>query len=157
MNKWRRTGIIWWNLLDGWPQFSDAVVDYYFNKKLAYNYIKRSQRHVCLMLKEYKNWQHELIACNDQRVEAVVKYTVKDVETEEVLLSGEKRIPQNSVSLVGNIPASMGDKRCLLIEFKNDSEYAWNHYISGNPPFKLDQYKNWQKKIVAILKQQNQD
>ena len=26
--KWRRTGIIWWNMADGWPQFSDAVVDY---------------------------------------------------------------------------------------------------------------------------------
>ncbi len=27
--KWRRTGIIWWNLLDGWPQISDAVVYLY--------------------------------------------------------------------------------------------------------------------------------
>ena len=31
-------GILWWNVLDGWPQFSDAVVDYYFGKKLAYHY-----------------------------------------------------------------------------------------------------------------------
>ena len=21
IEKWRRTGIIWWNLIDGWPQF----------------------------------------------------------------------------------------------------------------------------------------
>ncbi|HHY97696.1 MAG TPA: glycoside hydrolase family 2, partial [Firmicutes bacterium] len=34
LHKWRRTGIIWWNMLDGWPQFSDAIVDYYFGKKL---------------------------------------------------------------------------------------------------------------------------
>ncbi|MGN1346590.1 MAG: glycoside hydrolase family 2 protein, partial [Eubacteriales bacterium] len=39
--KWRRTGIIWWNLIDGWPQISDAIVDYYYDKKLAYDYIKR--------------------------------------------------------------------------------------------------------------------
>ena len=25
----RAGGIIWWNLIDGWPQISDAVVDYY--------------------------------------------------------------------------------------------------------------------------------
>ena len=39
--KWRRTGLIWWNLIDGWPQISDAVVDYYYNKKIAYSFIKR--------------------------------------------------------------------------------------------------------------------
>ena len=33
LSKWRRTGIIWWNLIDGWPQISDAVVDYYYGKK----------------------------------------------------------------------------------------------------------------------------
>ena len=43
---------LWWNLLDGWPQVSDAVVDHYFCKKLAYNYIKRSQQPVCLMFDE---------------------------------------------------------------------------------------------------------
>ena len=21
LRKWRRTGIIWWNLIDGWPRF----------------------------------------------------------------------------------------------------------------------------------------
>ena len=30
-----KSGVLWWNLIDGWPQFSDAVVDYYFKKKLA--------------------------------------------------------------------------------------------------------------------------
>ena len=40
VTKWRRTGIIWWNLIDGWPQISDAIVDWYGTKKLAYSYIK---------------------------------------------------------------------------------------------------------------------
>ena len=31
--KWRRTGMLWWNLRDGWPIISDAVVDYYGIKK----------------------------------------------------------------------------------------------------------------------------
>ena len=41
--KWRKTGILWWNIADGWPQISDAVVDWYGCKKIAYHYIKRSQ------------------------------------------------------------------------------------------------------------------
>ncbi len=50
LRKWQTSGILWWNLLDGWPQFSDAIVDYYFGKKLAYHYIRRAQRPVCVFL-----------------------------------------------------------------------------------------------------------
>ncbi|MHA1732968.1 MAG: glycosyl hydrolase 2 galactose-binding domain-containing protein [Promethearchaeota archaeon] len=39
-------GIIWWNLLDGWPQCSDAVVDYYLRRKVAYWVVEVSQREV---------------------------------------------------------------------------------------------------------------
>ena len=28
LRKWRTSGILWWNVIDGWPQFSDAIVDY---------------------------------------------------------------------------------------------------------------------------------
>ncbi len=41
--KFRRTGIIWWNLRDGWPILSDAIVDFYNSRKLAYFYIRRVQ------------------------------------------------------------------------------------------------------------------
>lgn len=39
-------GIIWWNLLDGWPQCSDAIVDYFLRKKFAYSVIKCAQQKV---------------------------------------------------------------------------------------------------------------
>ena len=52
LRKWQTSGILWWNLLDGWPQFSDAVVDYYFGKKLAYHYIRRVQRPVCVFMSD---------------------------------------------------------------------------------------------------------
>ena len=63
--KWRRTGLIWWNLIDGWPQLSDAVVDYYYNKKIAYAYIKNSQQAICLMLTEPENNRLELVGANE--------------------------------------------------------------------------------------------
>ncbi|GGI44239.1 hypothetical protein GCM10008018_06110 [Paenibacillus marchantiophytorum] len=44
LKKWRKTGILWWNMIDGWPQFSDAVVDYYYGTKLAFHYIRRVQQ-----------------------------------------------------------------------------------------------------------------
>jgi beta-mannosidase len=42
ISKPTRTGLLWWNIIDGWPQLSDAVVDWYGCKKLAYHYIKRT-------------------------------------------------------------------------------------------------------------------
>lgn len=65
IGKWKRTGIIWWNLVDGWPQVSDAIVDYYYAKKLAYHYIKRCQNPVCLMFDEPVDNRIALYGVND--------------------------------------------------------------------------------------------
>ena len=29
--KWETSGLLWWNVIDGWPQFSDAIVDHYYS------------------------------------------------------------------------------------------------------------------------------
>ncbi len=74
--KWATSGLIWWNVLDGWPQFSDAIVDYYFSKKLAYHYIWRSQRPVLVMLGEPGSGKYlPVIACNDTNQPADVNYS----------------------------------------------------------------------------------
>ncbi len=52
VSRGRRNGIIWWSLIDGWPQVSDAVVDYGYTKKLAYHYIKRTQQPVLFAFDE---------------------------------------------------------------------------------------------------------
>ena len=88
--KWRRTGLIWWNIIDGWPQFSDAVVDYYYEKKLAYDYIKRSQSPICIMLKEPSNHKQELVAVNDARIDMRLDYVVRDIDTMETVAEGSK-------------------------------------------------------------------
>jgi beta-mannosidase len=146
--KWRRTGIIWWNLLDGWPQFSDAVVDYYFKKKTAYNYIKRSQQHLCLIGREPVNCRQEFVACNDLLKDTTVKYKISDIDSEDELLSGEKLIKGNTVTSLGIIPFHEKDKRFYLIEFEYEPGVRrWNHYLAGNAPFELEKYKNWLNKL----------
>lgn len=65
VNKWRKTGIIWWNLIDCWPQFSDAVVDYYYEKKLAFHYIVNSQKPLCLIIAEANGWTSNVVLAND--------------------------------------------------------------------------------------------
>lgn len=140
-SKWRRTGIIWWNLIDGWPQFSDAVVDYYFTKKLAYSFIKNSQQPVCMMFKEPNNWEINLCAANDTLSPVTVKYRVSSVaEDERTLLEGSADIPANTNCFVAKLPYSMGTKHFYLIEWEYDGVRGKNHYLSGTPPYDLNWY-----------------
>lgn len=52
LKKWRSTGALWWNVIDGWPNLNASLVDYYYNKKLGYHYVRRVQQPVCLMVDE---------------------------------------------------------------------------------------------------------
>ncbi len=150
LKKWRRTGIIWWNLLDCWPQFSDAVVDYYFVKKLAYYYIKRVQQPICLMMDEPENWNHRVVLGNDSNDTVVVAYSVEDGETGELLLSGETVSRANENKEVGAIRMLPGAKRLFVLKWRVGNEEYGNHYISGYVPFDLEQYKCWLKRIELL-------
>lgn len=129
MTKWRRTGIIWWNIIDGWPQISDAVVDYYRVKKLAYHFIKRSQNPICLMIDEPKDGKLTLYAVNDTPHPRTIPYTVRDLHSNTVLLQGTVDIPADSSVRVTDTPTSE-EERMLLIEWECDGKQESNHYTT---------------------------
>ena len=142
-NKWRRTGILWWNLMDGWPQFSDAIVDYYFCRKLAYEFIKRSQASPLLVLREPENWLQELVVCNDTRQDVLLRYSVSDVQSGELLCEGEGSAYADAVTVLDSIPYSQGAKRFYLLRWESALGEGLNHYLAGNPPFDLETYRRW--------------
>lgn len=135
IGKWKRTGIIWWNLLDGWPQVSDAVVDYYHVKKLAYHYIKRSQEPVCIMFDEPENGRIRLVAVNDLPEDVEVAYTVKKisdaVKTDCVILSGNGVVSADSAVEFDSLAIVEGEKEFYLIEWKLDGKCYKNHYFTN--------------------------
>ncbi len=128
IGKWYRTGIIWWNLLDGWPQVSDAVVDYYFTKKLAYSYIKRSQQPVCLMFDEPENNMIELVGVNDLQEDKELSYTVTDVTEGKEVMSGKARLCADASTRIDKM--LMEKKRFYLIKWEIDGKEYKNHYYS---------------------------
>ncbi|MBO5069949.1 MAG: hypothetical protein J6C37_06260, partial [Roseburia sp.] len=113
IGKWKRTGIIWWNLVDGWPQVSDAIVDYYFTKKLAYHYIKRSQKPVCLMFDEPVENMITLFGVNDLPQDCRISYTVKKIlpgEEPQVVLSGQAELGADSSTEIGKLAIGENEK-----------------------------------------------
>ncbi len=146
LSKWRRTGIIWWNLIDGWPQISDAVVDYYFTKKLAYHYIKASQMPLCLMLDEPCADARALIAANDLQSDAVLHYTVTDAESGACLLTGEGKVSSNSTCVLGELPVSETPRFYIIrwnYEYNGSLQTGQNHYVTHLKNLELEQYLSW--------------
>jgi beta-mannosidase len=147
MDKFNKTGIIWWNLRDGWPILSDAVVDYYNSKKLAYYYIKQVQHNACVMIGDPKNGKHPVIAVNDTREKKSGKVSVKDAGSGKVLFSGQFDIEPNGKTAIWAMDELTDSQGMWLIEYTVGDKKYTNHYLYGKAPFKLEEYKAWFSKL----------
>ncbi|MBQ1965603.1 MAG: hypothetical protein II348_02905, partial [Clostridia bacterium] len=145
IGKWRRTGIIWWNLIDGWPQISDAVVDWYGCKKLAYHYIKTSQTPFCMMVDEPINGELGLVASNDTENSVSVHYTITDLVSSAVIRQGECTVPPNSATKILAFPETSGT--CYQIQWDGDAR-GQNHFTATiGDGVDLDTYFGWMKTL----------
>ncbi len=149
MDKFRKTGIIWWNLRDGWPIISDAIVDYYNNRKLAYFYIKKVQTNVCVMIGDSKDGKHQVVAVNDTREPASGSVTVRDADSGETIFSSSFEVEPNGKTVIGNIP-ELAKQTMWLIDYSTGNMKYTNHYLNGTPPFKLEDYNRWYKKLNIL-------
>lgn len=150
LRKWRRTGVLWWNVLDCWPQFSDAVVDYYFTRKLAYYYLRRVQQPVCLMVDEPQAWHVRVVAGNDSRRPAVGEFRLWDADSGETLLSGGFKTERNANHDLGHLRISHGEQRLFLLEWTLGETTYGNHYLLGTPPLSFERYRLWLEAIARL-------
>ena len=147
----QKSGIIWWNALDGWPQMSDAIVDYYYNKKLAYHYVKASQKPFIIAADEITSWRLPIVACNDTLEAVSGRVKVSDAESGEILLEGAFSAAPNTSTRVSSIPIFYSEQRFLIIEWEtNDGERGRNHYLCGYPAISFARYKSF---LASYLKE----
>jgi beta-mannosidase len=139
--KWKRTGIIWWNLIDGWPQFSDAVVDYYYARKLAYFVIKRSQQPVCLMFREPEDGKLTLVGANEYRKSVTLRYRITDLAENTVLSEATTTLNANGVEELCKIAVPTDEKlHFYVMEWTADGIEGKNYYVLGGVPYSFDDY-----------------
>ncbi len=146
LGKPKKSGIIWWNLHDGWPQVTEAVIDFYGNKKLAFEVIKRSQKPFTFSVKTDLENRLILVALNDGDKNVTVNYTVTDGETGEVIKSGKVLSIAGENKELGFISVNACDKKLLLIKFDGDKK-GFNHYITGYPTYDAEKVIEWYKII----------
>lgn len=142
MNKFDRNGILWWNLRDGWPVISDAVVDYYYGKKLAYHYLKRVQTDICVMIGDAKEDGHPVVIVNDTLKDVEGRFSIEDADTGKMLCEKIFRIRANGKLAEGYLPAA-NTTRMWLIKWEAAGEKFRNHYFAFQPHVELDVYLKW--------------
>ncbi len=142
--KWDKTGIIWWNLLDGWPQISDAVVGYDFVPKLAYFFIKRAQRPVLVAFSDpvegSAGSQYTLHAINDTAAGLTLTYRVTDaaglpsaeaLASAPALMAGTVNVPADGRTAAGSVSLSGREDHVLYIEWTDSAgRQGASHFIA---------------------------
>ena len=145
------SGLLWWNLCDCWPQFSDAVVDYYRSKKLAYYYIRRLQQPVLIQVGEADSWQRAVLACNDSNLPRSGSYQITDADTHELFAEGDFLLAPGEMRTLAARKVCTTQRRLLLIRWQlRDGAAGCNHMLCGNPQFDLSQYRNWLPVIAGL-------
>jgi beta-mannosidase len=138
----RFNGLVWWNVRDGWPQLSDAVVDYYGGKKPAYYALKAVQQDQLAMLRD----DHSAWAVNDTRRPVKGHAIYRDKASGKVLLDCDYEVAANSKIQIGTVPFS--GQGLIEIEYTVEGRKYRNHFLYGEPPFKWSEVKEWMKDTV---------
>ena len=135
LRKWERgSGIFFWNLIDGFPQFSDAVVDYFGEKKLAYHVIKRIFEPIALMCREPENGTIALVGGNDTLDEKEIVYRVTDVTHGGTVCQGRAMLAANANTALSSFVCDERTTTMYLIEWETDGKAYRNHYLCGEAP-----------------------
>jgi len=145
--KWRRTGILWWNLWDGCPELSNALVDYYGEKKLAYAVVRRAQQDPCVILCEPENGRQAVVVANDTRTAWPLRFTVTDVDAGTEVLAGEVVAAANATTPAGSIPWAGPVPRFYVMRWESPAGRGINHHLSGEPPFDAARYRRWLEQV----------
>lgn len=155
-----RSGLIWWNLVDGWPQVSDAVVDYYGRKKLAYDFITRVQTPLLVSLLAWPRSPgsragaqfYPLVVVNHSRRTRsgeVVLSRARPNDAPEPLWKGTFRVAPAAHRSLAEVPFASEDRALLLLDVYSEGERLMNHAVIGSPPFSLSDWRWWLPMIMG--------
>jgi len=136
----RNGGIIWWNMLDGWPQVSDAVVDYYFDKKVAYYYIKRSQTDTLFMMDEDGKNVNLILSSNVEKPHTYICEIYDAYQKDKLVYSGKVTSKFNESILVSTF-AQHEEKSLYIITYKDENGKKYiNHFHTDIINIDLNKY-----------------
>jgi len=145
--KGKKRGILWWNLRDGWPIVSDAVVDYYNTRKIAFRYIQRSQRDVQAICCEADSGRHHIVIVNDTLLPARGRLRVRNVASSLDLIDEQFEVEGNGIIRVAQLPHPDSTEMWSLEWSVNRNEHYASHYLASSGQINLNKYREWMNSL----------
>ena len=145
VTRWSKTGVIWWSLMDMWPMlFNYSVIDWEYNRKLPYYWIRQSQQEFALMaVRTETDGELALYAANDTLQVRMAEYTVTAYEENgdcRVIASGICRQKANSADLIQRIAESEAPQLWIM-RWKEEDKIYTNHAFTGKASYEV--MKKW--------------
>lgn len=147
MQKFRRTGIVWWSLLDMWPMaFNYSVIDSNFRKKLPFDFLRLAQQPLALMAKDPDSPTQtpQLYAVNDTLSPHSGTWSV-ETEDGTVTQNGEFQVAPNSVQSIAPLQQPPGEIRFL--HWKCSPLSGRNFHLRFSEPYSFDRCRLWSELI----------
>lgn len=135
LNGQHAFGCILGNLMDGYPQFSSALVDYYFTRKLAFAILTHIYAPVLVMLCEEANGSLSVIAVNDTPSPTHIKVQITQDFQQSPIFESQGDIPAIGRLKLGTIPVQNTPCTLYIIRWDDGASHHVNHYLQGNSPF----------------------
>ncbi|MBQ8876936.1 MAG: hypothetical protein IJY63_05265 [Clostridia bacterium] len=139
------TGILLWNMRDGWPAYNSALVDYYGRKKLSHYYVRQAQQPLTMIMDEGLN----AYVCNDSLQAFSGKYKIYD-EKNILLKEGTFELQPNVNANVGTF-TELQDVKYLVLAVEVNGETYYNHFINEKRAHDFVGYKNFLRSYNGIL------
>ena len=85
---------------------------------------------------------HPVVIVNDTLKEVEGHFTIKDADSDQVLLKKNFKVGKNGKLAEGSLPATE-EPKLWLIEWKVGAKKYTNHYFAYQPHVSLDVYLKW--------------
>ena len=147
VNRWNKTGVLWWSLLDMWPMmFNYSVIDSEFNRKLPFYWIREAQQPFALMgVRQQIDGELALYAANDTLQTHTVNYTVLAYDehgTKRVAATGVCQQAPNSSAVFLRL-LERETPELWLIRWEENGNTYYNHCITGKAPYDISAMRRW--------------
>jgi beta-mannosidase len=147
-----RTGVMVWNLSDGWPLFGEGCIDYYGCRKLAYYYLRRSQQDLMITLSEVVNWRRGVVIVNDSQQLQDGMCRIISAESGEIKAEFSFSAAAGSVVSLPGFEDWVSNRDVYLIQWTTaEGVKGCNHFLAGMPVYDFGVYSQKYLPQIAAL------
>ena len=146
----RKTGVLWWSLIDMWPMlFNQSVIDCDYKRKLPYYWIRQAQQDFVLAgVRKDLDGELSIYAINNTLDIHKAEYTITAYNENgeaKLIASGIAEQKENSSDLIQRIAETQAPQ-LWIIKWQENGKTYMNHVLTGMADFET--MRKWVK-IIA--------